>query len=60
MLKNIPYETVGLFVSKLLGELYNEETLGTHSLSGMKSNRHQEGETIRAGLPTDQLKQIIG
>jgi hypothetical protein len=58
MIKSIPFTTVSRYIAKLLPQLYDEETLWSHSLDGRKSNSYKEGCTIRPGLPAIQKQEI--
>ena len=47
------------FISQLLPQLYDDQTLMTHSLHGRKPNKFKDGDTLKNGLPAVHKAQLI-
>ena len=50
--------TTANFISQLLPQLYDDQTLMTHSLHGRKPNKFKDGYTLKNGLPAVHKAQL--
>ena len=59
VISSVKYVTATNYISQLLPQLYDGNTLMTHSLHGRKANKFKDGETLKMGFRRRTKRNLL-